>query len=996
LRERWTCVLKMLVRSFCLAICVAVLVVGLNAEEVSPKQCVNAASQPVRVGGSRSNLDFAMTPVAAGRPSWTARDTSVSAPVLTIITQVADATHLDETAKSVLSQTSSAFQWIIVNDGADSAAVNAMSKKDARITVVNCGTEKCGPSKARNTGVEAMQQVGETPYVLFLDSDDMLEKTYSEQLIWLLESNEEVSYANTYTVAFGSDKSYLWDVDFSNSNLEQNNAVVSGVVRTSALKQATAFPAVFDESITAGGEDWKLWLALKNEGLSGVTIPEYMFWQRVKTDDEKIERGFDVEAARAAFPDLYKKGHFNPVLYQSTSVPTISENVLAGSYKNKDCKRSVLLVVPWMALGGTDSTNLKLVQLLTEKGYQVTVINTLDTAAEHVSSPDLEFVRPELQKYTEDIHVLPHFVRTESYGDYLLHMIKSRGADVVMTSNSFAGYQMLPFIKAHAPTVAIVDYVHMRQVGAEMPAYFENSDIVVKGGFPKLSAQFAEYIDHSMFSSNDEQNWVAETQEEVVHASAAYKTAADRETFATPARTTVYNAVNAESEFVVPTEDTKEDMRTKYGIGEDELCIAFVGRIVEQKRPLVALQVLRRLLQHTEAHMLVVGTGPLTEEMFRFAADNNLWSHITFLGNVEHSKMASVLAAADTLLMPSEMEGLSVSLIESMAMGVVPVVTNVGGQSEIVVEGAGFLTAVDDVTAMTENLLTLATDLEAREAMSKKARAVVEQKFTEETMAQGVIAAIESGIAHAQETARFSDADVKKAATADQLKVAAFISKVDGKMASFVNRMNAIHDEQLSHLGSTEARPELTYHRRTGTGANNTNGTAAPTAAPGPNTPTTAPTFEEGSITITQVITFAFTSTPTGNTLTAVNNGVALAQKLGEIKNQAFEYYTGCSISSTWVSVRRAMAGTFTSVASKAQATAAQSASESLTADSLNAAMASIKSGTTLGGSVTIPDATGVAPPTVATNKNDVSAGSRMAGTGFIAMAMFALLSLRM
>ena len=33
--------------------------------------------------------------------------------------------------------------------------------------------------------------VGETPYVLFLDSDDMLEKTYSEQLIWLLESNEE-------------------------------------------------------------------------------------------------------------------------------------------------------------------------------------------------------------------------------------------------------------------------------------------------------------------------------------------------------------------------------------------------------------------------------------------------------------------------------------------------------------------------------------------------------------------------------------------------------------------------------------------------------------------------------------------------------------------------------------------------------------------------------------------------------------------------------------
>ena len=111
---------------------------------------------------------------------------------------------------------------------------------------------------------------------------------------------------------------------------------------------------------------------------------------------------------------------------------------MPDKFANANCKRSSILVIPWMALGGirTDTINVKLVQLLTAQNWQVAIVNTLDTAAEHTASPDLEFSRLDLQKYTKDIHVLPHFLRTEDYGDFLLHLTKSHGADVIMSSNS--------------------------------------------------------------------------------------------------------------------------------------------------------------------------------------------------------------------------------------------------------------------------------------------------------------------------------------------------------------------------------------------------------------------------------------------------------------------------------------------------------------------------------------------------------------------------------
>jgi glycosyltransferase involved in cell wall biosynthesis len=791
---------------------------------------MSVAETPVRVAGSRDEFDFERLPLSSDRSSWNAARTSAdAAPLVTVITPVKDSEYLEETAKTLLAQTTQAFRWILVNDGAEADALTALAARDSRVSIVECRAEEgfCGPSKARNTGLAAME---ETPFVMFLDSDDLLEEVYIEQLVWMLEGNHEFDYANTYTASFG-EKEYLWATNFQESSLTENLQPVTAVIRTSALKKATSFPNSFDAAITGGGEDWKLWLALKDAGLNGVTIPEYMFWQRSKAHREnwnflsrdKSTSGFDAAAAKEAFPALFKKGYTNPVLTADGAAPIRSDFML-DKFANVNCKRSIILVIPWMALGGTDTINVKLVQLLTAQNWQVTIVNTLDTAAEHTASPDLEFSRPDLQKYTEDIHVLPHFLRTENYGEFLLHLTKSRGADVIMTSNSFVGYNLLPFLKANAPHVALVDYVHMRQLQTNLPAYYETAAESQVGGFPKLSAQFAQYLDASMYVSNDELQWVANKQQEysnTAHPENPYfNPALKSAAHGTPERFVVYNGLDTEEQFAVPDEDTKQEVRAKYGIADDEMVIAFVGRIVEQKRPLVALQVLRRMLtDSTPAHLLVVGGGHLQPEMYRFVADNGLWAHVTFLGNVKRTEIASALACADAMIMPSEMEGLAVSLIEAMAMGVVPVVTNVGGQKEVVVKDAGFLTAVDDVEAMTDALTKLAQNPELMATMSANARKSVVSKFTDSKMSASVAEAFDAAIVHAQATKDLATPQIAAQATSEIPRIANYLRDVDGSLGSFQHRFNDM-----------SASPEDGHLRRTGA-SGTTSGTASGTAS---------------------------------------------------------------------------------------------------------------------------------------------------------------------
>ena len=91
---------------------------------------------------------------------------------------------IGRSVESVLNQTFKDFELIIVNDGStDGSMAVVRHYKDERIRIIE--QENCGPSKARNVGV----QLSKGDWIVFLDADDVLLKEALSHFKKLIEEN---------------------------------------------------------------------------------------------------------------------------------------------------------------------------------------------------------------------------------------------------------------------------------------------------------------------------------------------------------------------------------------------------------------------------------------------------------------------------------------------------------------------------------------------------------------------------------------------------------------------------------------------------------------------------------------------------------------------------------------------------------------------------------------------------------------------------------------
>jgi glycosyltransferase involved in cell wall biosynthesis len=158
------------------------------------------------------------------------------------------------------------------------------------------------------------------------------------------------------------------------------------------------------------------------------------------------------------------------------------------------------------------------------------------------------------------------------------------------------------------------------------------------------------------------------------------------------------------------------------------LRLIFVGRLVEQKG-IFHLPEVDRVLRSAgvDTSWTIVGGGP---DQGRFRAS---WSgqHVRWTGPLSHGDALALYADHDVFVLPTRAEGFPVTLLEAMAAGVVPVVSDLpSGIREVVEpEVTGLLPAVDDVEGFIKAVRRLATDRAALESMSQAARERVQSNF---------------------------------------------------------------------------------------------------------------------------------------------------------------------------------------------------------------------------------------------------------------------------
>lgn len=184
--------------------------------------------------------------------------------------------------------------------------------------------------------------------------------------------------------------------------------------------------------------------------------------------------------------------------------------------------------------------------------------------------------------------------------------------------------------------------------------------------------------------------------------------------------------------FRVDLPQKREIVRAKYGLQEDEVAVAIVGRLAPIKNHRFFLEAVEALLAKgvTKATFFIVGDGELkTEIEAQGAAINDRFGKkIVFTSWIKD--IAEFNAGMDVICLTSNNEGTPVSLIEAQACDVPIVTTDVGGVRDIVSEGqTGFIVPKGDLKLFTEKLALLIENEEIRRKMSQNGWNFVREKF---------------------------------------------------------------------------------------------------------------------------------------------------------------------------------------------------------------------------------------------------------------------------
>ena len=164
------------------------------------------------------------------------------------------------------------------------------------------------------------------------------------------------------------------------------------------------------------------------------------------------------------------------------------------------------------------------------------------------------------------------------------------------------------------------------------------------------------------------------------------------------------------------------------------LRITYAGRIVEeQKRVLDLPRLAERLEQKgVDFALHIYGTGD-TEPMLQDAISRlpaSTQQRIHMEGRARTGSMHAVWAKSDIAVLVSDFEGTSISMLEAMAQGCVPVVTRVSGTRQAILDGlTGLTTPIGDVEAMASGIAALAMDRAQVETMGRAAHAHVRDHF---------------------------------------------------------------------------------------------------------------------------------------------------------------------------------------------------------------------------------------------------------------------------
>ncbi len=587
-------------------------------------------------------------------------------PIISIITAFWNGgKYLEQTANSVLNQTYPYWEWIIVDDGSTNKEsldiIENISKLDSRIRLLH--KPNGGLADTRDFGAKHSNQ--SSKYFVFLDEDDLIDRTYLECAYWTLETNTDATWAYTDVVNFDGQQ-HVWRKWFNTEIEKKENLLVA----TALIKKEDFWKVNgYELREKKVNEDWNLWLKFLAKGFKPVRMNFTGFWYRRKPNEEsELYRSKQNKQRTNEIIQNTAKTITKPVEaiqyprynYNWEIIPEEINNIIIPEYKGNG-KINILMIIPWMTMGGADKFNLDLVTGLDKNKFSITLVCTV---------PNENRWRQKFEKNVDAIYDLTTFIDQKYWASFLSYLIKAKNINIIFNTNSVYGYSTIPFLKAKYPEIPVIDYIHMEEW------YNRN------GGYSRDSSSVSSVIDKTFVCNKNSEkiliDYFNRNPEDI---------------------DTVYIGVD-EKKFN-PSTCNKEELLKKYNIPEGKTVISYIARIDLQKRPHLLMKIVKGLhSKRNDFVFLIAGNGPLLDSIKNEAKKYGVLDVVRFLGAVSNTK--EIYCISDITLNCSIKEGLALTSYESLSMGVPVVSSDVGGQKELINEETGVIVpCMQDETEIT-------------------------------------------------------------------------------------------------------------------------------------------------------------------------------------------------------------------------------------------------------------------------------------------------------
>tara|TARA_B110001454_G_scaffold1026_1_gene840 strand:- start:3830 stop:4858 length:1029 start_codon:yes stop_codon:yes gene_type:complete len=145
--------------------------------------------------------------------------------------------------------------------------------------------------------------------------------------------------------------------------------------------------------------------------------------------------------------------------------------------------------------------------------------------------------------------------------------------------------------------------------------------------------------------------------------------------------------------------------------------VIFAGRLSSEKGIDILIKIGKKLSSDTQ--LIILGTGPEEQKINELTKTQK---NIHYLGYQSKENTISLIRGSDILIQPSLKEGISSTILESMACNTVVIASNVGGNTELIENNInGILIDSKEIDSFVEQITTLLNNVELRKSLENQA-----------------------------------------------------------------------------------------------------------------------------------------------------------------------------------------------------------------------------------------------------------------------------------